>query len=133
MRLRIEKLENRFPAGKLPVFLFFAFFLVYLGLHFGLEASSGFCWFRHATGISCPTCGLSRSFLSLAQGKVLTALRFNPFMLVFTLGILIQQIAVLLFKRRIAIQTTPRENTILLCIFLALFISNWIYMIFTLA
>ncbi|MGC9362043.1 MAG: DUF2752 domain-containing protein, partial [Candidatus Syntrophosphaera sp.] len=81
MRLRVEKTGERFPAGRLPVFLFYALFAAYLALHFFLEARFRLCWFRALTGINCPTCGLSRSFIALFGGRFIQALYYNPFML----------------------------------------------------
>ena len=36
------------------------------------------CPFRGLTGLPCPGCGTTRSFFTLAEGRVLTALRLNP-------------------------------------------------------
>ena len=36
------------------------------------------CSFRNLTGLSCPGCGLTRSFISLMDGEVRAAWRFNP-------------------------------------------------------
>ncbi|MBW6513330.1 MAG: DUF2752 domain-containing protein [Candidatus Syntrophosphaera sp.] len=129
MRLRVEKLSDRYPAGKLPVFVFYAFFLAYLGIHFGLEAWLRLCWFRALTGINCPTCGLFRGFISLLGGHPLRALLSNPLMLIFTLFVFFQQSATLAFKRRLALDATPRQRRLLLILFLALFLLNWLYLI----
>lgn len=36
------------------------------------------CGFRNLTGLSCPGCGLTRSWTYLAHGQLSTALRMNP-------------------------------------------------------
>lgn len=36
------------------------------------------CTFRRLTGVPCPGCGLTRSFVFLAHGQLLDALRANP-------------------------------------------------------
>ncbi len=36
------------------------------------------CRFRSWTGLDCPTCGLTRSFVSIAHGDLSAALGFNP-------------------------------------------------------
>ena len=46
----------------------------------------GLCMFRRVTGADCPGCGLTRSFVSMAHGQVLTALHYNlagPFIFVW--------------------------------------------------
>lgn len=129
MRLRVEKTGERFPAGRLPVFLFYALIAAYLALHFILEARLRLCWFRALTGINCPTCGLSRSFIALVGGRFIQALYYNPFMLLFTLFVILQQSATLLFKRRLALDATARERRILLIIFFSLFGLNWLHVI----
>lgn len=35
------------------------------------------CYFRRGTGLDCPGCGLTRSFISLAHGQFLLACRYN--------------------------------------------------------
>ena len=37
------------------------------------------CWFYHATGIPCPGCGLTRSFMAMARGDLLRAVQFHAF------------------------------------------------------
>lgn len=37
------------------------------------------CGFRRLTGVSCPGCGLTRSFVYAAHGHPLDAFRMNPF------------------------------------------------------
>jgi hypothetical protein len=39
----------------------------------------GVCIFKRITGIPCPSCGSTRSVLSLLKGDVLGALFWNPF------------------------------------------------------
>ena len=38
----------------------------------------GTCTFQHVTGIPCPGCGLTRSFISLAHGRLRDAWNYNP-------------------------------------------------------
>jgi hypothetical protein len=35
------------------------------------------CYFRRGTGLDCPGCGLTRSFISLAHGQFLLACQYN--------------------------------------------------------
>ncbi len=47
------------------------------------EALPGTCTFRTVTGIPCPGCGLTRSFISLGHGQLLDAWHYNPAGFVF--------------------------------------------------
>jgi hypothetical protein len=38
----------------------------------------GVCTFKRITGVGCPGCGLTRSFISLAHGDLGAAWRYNP-------------------------------------------------------
>jgi len=42
------------------------------------RALPGTCAFRRITGVPCPGCGMTRSFISTAHGKLADAWRFNP-------------------------------------------------------
>lgn len=55
-----------------------------------------FCWFHAAFHVACPMCGMTRSFVALAHGDAMAALRFHPAgpllfaaMLVFAVGAVI--------------------------------------------
>ena len=55
--------------------------LVPVGDHVALpngESLGGLCWFRAALHIECPFCGMTRSFVALAHGDALAAIRFHP-------------------------------------------------------
>jgi hypothetical protein len=47
------------------------------------------CPFRLITGVPCPGCGMTHSFISIIQGNIWDAACFNPFsfFLIFLLGI----------------------------------------------
>lgn len=36
------------------------------------------CWFHEVTGIDCPTCGMTRSYVALLHGDVLGSFRWHP-------------------------------------------------------
>jgi hypothetical protein len=38
----------------------------------------GVCMFKHVTSIPCPSCGSTRSVLSLLQGNLMAAIYWNP-------------------------------------------------------
>jgi hypothetical protein len=41
-------------------------------------ALPGLCWFRRLLNINCPGCGLTRSFISVAHGRLSDAWYYNP-------------------------------------------------------
>lgn len=76
---------------------------IFLEMSFGIPDGDTVCLFKHVTGIPCPSCGSTRSVMSLAHGNFLESLAINPF------GILVALIMVLaplwisfdfLFKKR---------------------------------
>jgi hypothetical protein len=63
------------------------------------------CWIRAVTGVSCPTCGLTRSFVALAHGQWGDAWRSNHFgLLVFLL------VAAQIPYRLVAMTSRRRES-----------------------
>jgi hypothetical protein len=44
----------------------------------GGDSIGGLCWFHAVTGIACPFCGMTRSFVALAHGDIPSALGFHP-------------------------------------------------------
>jgi len=72
------------PANKLYVILLIAcmagYFWLYLGIsnnRIGTETCT-VCLIKHATKIPCPSCGSTRSVISLSQGNFLEAFNINP-------------------------------------------------------
>lgn len=66
----------------------------YIWLYWGISNPSlqrnnaaGICIMKHATGIPCPSCGSTRSVISILQGNFIQAFNWNPlgFLLVFLL------------------------------------------------
>lgn len=71
----------------------------------GSDSGMGVCLFRHVTGIPCPSCGSTRSVLSLIHGNIAGALKMNP------LGIVIAFIMAVL-PLWIIIDTILRKKTL---------------------
>ena len=92
------------------------------------------CWFRQLTGLPCPTCGATRSVLSLVHGNVAEAIGHNPLLFFCYIGTLLLDLycALVLFFRlpRLRLAGLPPEVKHRLCVlaFIAAGI-NWIYLV----
>ena len=49
----------------------------------------GLCLFKRVTGIPCPSCGSTRSVLSMLNGDFMAAIRWNPFGILLTMLLLL--------------------------------------------
>lgn len=58
------------------------------------------CLFRETTGIPCPLCGLTRSFVSLSHGNVERAFRYHPLGPIVYLAFSLGAIAAMFPRRR---------------------------------
>jgi len=76
------------------------------------------CPFYHDYQICCPSCGNSRSVLSLLQGDILSSLRYNitpPFLLAISLAFYCEVIAQVFGKK---ITLVPRKTSFLVVVIL---------------
>lgn len=92
------------------------------------------CWFRQLTGLPCPTCGATRSVLSLVQGNLGGAIGHNPLLFLFYIGTLVLDLYcafVLLFRLpRLRLPRQPAQIKYRLCILVfAAAAINWIYLV----
>jgi len=46
---------------------------------FSLALGPGVCLFKRVTGVPCPSCGTTRSVLSILKGDILEGILWNPF------------------------------------------------------
>lgn len=104
----------------------------FIWLAFGLPWPK--CWFRQLTGLPCPTCGATRSVLSLVHGDLAGAIGHNPLLFFCYIGTLVLDLycAFVLFFRlpRLRLAGLPVEVKHRLGV-LALTITgvNWIYLV----
>lgn len=57
------------------------------------------CPLRHLTGIPCPTCGMTRSFVALAQGDLAGAIDYHLFGPVLFVGLIVALVHIMLELR----------------------------------
>ncbi|MCZ0914253.1 DUF2752 domain-containing protein [Gordonia amicalis] len=69
----------------------------------GIDAGPGICPFAMMTGLPCPGCGLTRSWVAFMHGDVGAAFRFNvfgPILLVLTMVTVALATATLVWRRK---------------------------------
>ena len=89
----------------------------------GLLPSSGIsaaishdCLLKSATGIPCPACGFTRSCHALIRGDAVDSIRYNPFSLVYILGLgMLCVLSIRAIRRRRPLQLSPRVSAAILC------------------
>ncbi len=92
------------------------------------------CSFKAYFGISCPTCGTTRSLVHLANGEFVAAFAMNP----LTAGAVIFASMVFFYRLMIwladavsiNIVLSIREQRILAIGLIVFFLLNWVYLIF---
>jgi hypothetical protein len=78
------------------------------------------CPFNLITGIPCPGCGMTRAFLALARGDLITALHYNPFSMLLA--------AIIIFTAfGINLRASDRFKSFLYSIFLTVILIWWFW------
>ncbi len=135
MQLKFLKFDRRFNIPiivliTLLIVIILSAIIIYIA---GIKNEISFCVFKNITGIPCPSCGLTRSVISLLHGNIIQAVLYNPFffigfllLILFTIaGILIRFI----FKIKIKIDLNRIEKISIVLILIILLLANWIYLI----
>lgn len=103
-----------------------ALWLVLVGSAIAVETRTGaripLCHVRAATGLPCATCGSTRAVLALADGRIGSALAFNPLVTILVAGAPVLLIAARPLSR--AARTRP---ALAWCAAGLLFAANWGY------
>lgn len=60
------------------------------------ESDFGVCLFKQVTGIPCPSCGTTRSVLSILKGDILEGILWNPFGIIIILILFIFPVWIIL-------------------------------------
>lgn len=87
---------NLISRNKLYIILSIACIAGYLWVFYQLSANhrserdiGTVCLFKHTTGVPCPSCGSTRSVISLVKGNISQAIYLNPFGIIIALIMLI--------------------------------------------
>jgi hypothetical protein len=113
---------------------------IWLFLNFKTNNSNeiGICIFKHVTTIPCPSCGSTRSILSLMHGQFLEAIYWNPIGLLLVIIIIASPIWIIFdfaFKKNTLFLFYKKIETILSQKRIAipailLILTNWIWNIY---
>ncbi|WP_445757825.1 DUF2752 domain-containing protein [Polaribacter sp.] len=127
--------------NKLYSILFIACLAGYIWLYFSItkniteNKSVDVCLIKHVTNIPCPSCGSTRSVISLTKGDFIGALNFNPIGYLVAIIMLIAPIWIIsdtikrtktLFNFYLKIETYLKRPKIAIPLIL-LVIINWIW------
>lgn len=127
--------------NKLYLILLIACLAGYIWLYFSLtkniteSKSFEVCLIKYVTNIPCPSCGSSRSIISLTKGDFIGALNFNPIGYLVAIIMLIAPIWIIadtikrtntLFDFYLKIETYLKKPKIAITLIL-LVIINWIW------
>jgi hypothetical protein len=102
------------------------------------DAGLGLCLFRHITGLACPSCGVTRSVMSLYHLHLADALYYNPIGLIIVCGLSVLPIWVAIdtlyrnnsfytFYRNM--ETVVRKHWVAIPL-ITLLVTNWIWNIY---
>ena len=127
--------------NKLYLILFIACLAGYVWLYFSItkniteNKSVEVCLIKHVTNIPCPSCGSTRSVISLIKGDFIEALNFNPIGYLIAIIMLIAPLWIIadtikrtktLFDFYLKIETYLKRPKIAIPLIL-LVIINWIW------
>jgi len=91
------------------------------------------CAFRGLIGLPCPTCGMTRSLVSLAQGDLGSAISLNPLVVIVLLAAfaaLVANLVVLAFRLpRPSVTVSAGESTAIRLFALGTVLLNWLFLV----
>ena len=87
------------------------------------------CLFRNATGLPCPTCGTTRAVLAAADGRILDAALFNPFVVAAAIVGGVWLVVTFGVRGRLRIEISRPWRIWLSALVGVLFLVNWGYLI----
>ncbi len=87
------------------------------------------CSFKVATGMPCPSCGMTTSFALLMHGDAINSLRANAvgtLLAVFGLVVMPWSVASVVVRRPLFLRSLERAFTVVILTFLSLMILRWV-------
>jgi hypothetical protein len=133
MKVEIVRVPRRppWPLWALLIVLFWSCLgvaAVWMSSYFNYPVQ--LCLIKNLTGVPCPTCGFTRGVLCLLDGHISQAWLYNP-LLFSALGVFfILTASRIAFAGSIRIGLTKPERVHAWTAAIALFVSNWAWVIF---
>lgn len=132
MRLRRRPVPRR-PSESMIAFGTIAASALLAGRFFPFHLIPSVCGLRNATGLPCPTCGMTRAFVRLTHGDWHGAWHVNPLgsVLCVASAVFVVWVALRLtvLKRGLVFAASPREKRIAAIALAVLLGVNWIYLL----
>jgi Protein of unknown function (DUF2752) len=126
----------RAPRGALPLGVIFAAIAILACAATGLlgldRLPFTLCAFKAATGLPCPTCGLTRALGRLFARDVQGALAMNPLAVLATLGLVVwglADLALLSSGRSLRLEVGPGLARLLRWTAVVALLVNWAYLV----
>jgi len=89
------------------------------------------CLMRSVWGVPCPTCGSTRAWLALSEGRPLAAITANPLVTIVTLALMVWAVgglAVTLVPRwRLTLEASPGEGRRFLLVTIVAILASWLW------
>jgi len=90
------------------------------------------CLFKHLTGIPCPTCGVTRSVVSLSKLDLYDSFLYNPLSMISIFALILFSPAFItawLFRKRLEIVLAERDRKFLRISLVLVLMANWAFLI----
>jgi hypothetical protein len=132
MRFEVEK-TTRWPAWALWPVVGGSVWLSLIGafrfLYPVRSAGVVLCPLKRMSGVPCPTCGATRSVLSLLNGNPGGAIAYNPLFFAGTMLLFAVVLIRLVLARKVRIHVSRTERLGIWVLLTVFVLSNWAYVI----
>ena len=121
--------ENRLKSGKIILTGIVLLVLTLPHILTPQEIPVPQCTFHSLTGLSCPTCGITRAFFMTAKGSIGEAMRYHFVGFFLYIGLALYfcvNIAEIIWDQRFRVSLPSVVNKLLLLLFFTSWISFWL-------